>query len=136
MLGDLLTDKNNRITDRALKQPNFNNKKCCVCGFNYLFQDCYYLNLNGINLPPDWKPNELIILQIISTIKGDNKIFYMVKAKFKLLLLKLPNWWIKATTIATTTPPITILMYLVIANAVSNPLCIINAANTVYEEEQ
>ena len=36
-LRDLLTDKDNRITDRVPKWPNFNNKRCCVCGFNYLF---------------------------------------------------------------------------------------------------
>ena len=56
--------------------------------------------------------------------------------KFKLLLLKLPNWWIKATIIATITPLIIIPMHLVAANAVSNPLRTINAANTVYKEEQ
>lgn len=60
----------------------------------------------------------------------------MVKAKFKLLLFKLPDWWIKVITIATTTPLMTILIYLVAANAVSNPLYTINAANTVYKEEQ
>ena len=56
--------------------------------------------------------------------------------KFRLLLLELPNWWIKATTIVTTTLLITILMYLVAINAVSNPLYTINAANAVYKEEQ
>ena len=33
-------------------------------------------------------------------------------------------------------PLITILMYLVAANAVSNPLYTVNAANAVYKEEQ
>ena len=56
--------------------------------------------------------------------------------KFKLLLLELPDWWIKATTITTTMPPIIIPIYLAAANAVSNPLCTVNAANAVYEEEQ
>ena len=56
--------------------------------------------------------------------------------KFRLLLLKLPNWWIKVTTIVTITPPITILIYLAAANAVSNPPRTINIANTIYEEEQ
>ena len=56
--------------------------------------------------------------------------------KFKLLSLELPNWWIKTTTIATTTPLITILIYLVAINAVSNPLHTVNAANAVYKEEQ
>ena len=42
----------------------------------------------------------------------------------------------KVTTIATTTLPITILIYLAAANIVSNPLCTINAANVIYEEEQ
>ena len=36
----------------------------------------------------------------------------------------------------TTTPPITIPIYSVTANAVSNPLYTINAANAVYKEEQ
>ena len=36
----------------------------------------------------------------------------------------------------TTTLLITILIYLIAANAVSNPLYTVNAANTVYEEEQ
>jgi hypothetical protein len=91
MLRDLLTNKDNRTTDRVLKWPNFDNKKCCIYSFNYLFQDCYYFNLNSINLPPDWKLNKLIILQIISTIKRDNKILYMVKVKFRLLSLELPD---------------------------------------------
>ena len=56
--------------------------------------------------------------------------------KFKLLLLKLPNWWIKVTTTAITIPLITILMHLVAINTVSNPLYTVNAANTVYKEEQ
>ena len=56
--------------------------------------------------------------------------------KFRLLSLKLPNWWIKVIIIITTIPPITILMHLVAANAVSNPLYTINAANTVYKKEQ
>ena len=56
--------------------------------------------------------------------------------KFRLLSLKLPDWWIKVTTIATTMPLITILMHSVAANAVSNPLYTVNAANAVYEEEQ
>ena len=56
--------------------------------------------------------------------------------KFKLLSLELPNWWIKTTTIATTTLLITILIYLVAINAVSNPLHTVNAANAVYKEEQ
>ena len=60
----------------------------------------------------------------------------MVKAKFRSLLLELPNQWIKVTIIATTMPPITIPMHLVAANAVSNPLYIVNTANAVYEEEQ
>jgi hypothetical protein len=59
----------------------------------------------------------------------------MVKAKFKSLSLKLPDWWMKVTTTATTTPPITILIYLVAANAVSN-LLYTDAANAVYKEEQ
>jgi hypothetical protein len=135
-LGDLLTDKDNRTMDRAPKRPNFDNKRCYIYGFNHLFQDCYYLNLNSINLPSDWKPNKLTILQIIFTIKGDNKILYIVKVKFRSLSLKLPNWWIKVTTTVTTTPLITILMYLAAANAVSNPLYTVNAANAVYKEEQ
>ena len=135
-LRDLLTDKNNRTIDKAPKRPNFNNKKYCVYGFNHLFQDCYYFNLNGINLPPDWKSNKLIILQIISTIKRDNKILYIVEVKFKLLSLELPDWWIKVITTATTMPPITILMHLVAANAVSNSLYTVNAANAIYKEEQ
>ena len=56
--------------------------------------------------------------------------------KFRLLSLKLPNWWIKATTIATIMPLMTILMHSVAVNAVSNPLYTVNAANTVYKEEQ
>ena len=56
----------------------------------------------------------------------------MVKAKFKSLSLELPDWWIKVTTTATITPPITIL---IAANAVSNPPYT-NTANAVYEEEQ
>ena len=81
-----------------------------------------------------WKLNEFIILWIISTIKGDNRILCIVKIKFKLLSLKLLDWWIKVTIIAITTPPITILMYSVAANVVSNPLYA-DAANAVYEEE-
>ena len=60
----------------------------------------------------------------------------MVEVKFKSLLLKLPDWWMKVTTTATTMPLMTIPMHLVAANAVSNSLCIVNAANAVYEEEQ
>ena len=56
--------------------------------------------------------------------------------KFRLLLLKLPNWWIKATTIATIMLLITIPMHLIAANAVSNLLYTVNTANTVYKEEQ
>ena len=56
--------------------------------------------------------------------------------KFKLLSLKLPNWWIKVTTTATTMPLIIILMHLAAANTVFNPLHTINAANAVYKEEQ
>ena len=56
--------------------------------------------------------------------------------KFKLLLLKLPNWWIKVTTTVTTMALIIILMHLVAANAVSNLLYTINIANAVYKEEQ
>jgi hypothetical protein len=51
ILRDLLTDKDNRITDKAPKRPNFDNKRYYICDFNYLFQDCYYFNLNSINLP-------------------------------------------------------------------------------------
>ena len=133
ILGDLSTDKDNRTMDRAPKRPNFDNKRRCVCGFNHLFQDCYYLNPNGIKLPPSWKPNDLTISRIISTIQGDNKILRMVEAKFKSLSLELPDWWIKVTTTATTTPPITIP---IAANAVSNPPRAVNAANAVYEDEQ
>jgi hypothetical protein len=60
----------------------------------------------------------------------------MVEAKFRLLSLELPDWWIKVTTTATTTPLMTISMHSAAANAVSNPLCTVNAANAVYEEEQ
>ena len=60
----------------------------------------------------------------------------MVKVKFKLLLLKFPNWWIKVTIITTIIPLIIILMHSVAANAVSNPLYTVNAANAVYKEEQ
>jgi hypothetical protein len=60
----------------------------------------------------------------------------MVKVKFKLLLLELPDWWIKVTTIATTMPPMIILMHLAAANVVFNPLYTVNAANAVYKEEQ
>jgi hypothetical protein len=60
----------------------------------------------------------------------------MVKVKFKLLSLKLPDWWIKVIIITTTTPPITILIYSAAANAVSNSLYTVNAANAVYKEEQ
>ena len=56
--------------------------------------------------------------------------------KFKLLSLKLPDWWIKVITTATTMPLIIILMHLVAANTVSNPLHTVNAANAVYKEEQ
>ena len=56
--------------------------------------------------------------------------------KFRLLLLKLPNWWIKVTIIITTTPLIIIPIYSVAINAVSNPLYTVNAVNTVYKEEQ
>ena len=50
-------------------------------------------------------------------------------------MLKLPDWWIKAITTAITMPLIIILIYLVAANAVSNPLHT-NTANAVYKEEQ
>ena len=56
--------------------------------------------------------------------------------KFRLLLLKLPNWWIKVTTIATIMPLMTILIHSVAVNMVSNSLYIVNAANAVYKEEQ
>ena len=56
--------------------------------------------------------------------------------KFKLLLLKLPNWWIKVTTTATTILLMIILIHLAAANAVSNPLYTVNTANAVYKEEQ
>ena len=56
--------------------------------------------------------------------------------KFKLLLLKLPDWWIKATTIAITTLLMIILIYLIAANVVSNPLYTVNAVNAIYKEEQ
>ena len=56
--------------------------------------------------------------------------------KFKLLSLKLPDWWIKVTTIVTIMPLMTIPIHSVTANAVSNPLYTINAANAIYEEEQ
>ena len=56
--------------------------------------------------------------------------------KFKLLSLELPDWWIKVTTTATTTPLMTILMHSVAANTVSNPLHTVNTANAIYEEEQ
>ena len=56
--------------------------------------------------------------------------------KFKLLSLKLSNWWIKVTTIATTMLLMIILIYSAAANTVSNPLCTINAANAIYKEEQ
>ena len=56
--------------------------------------------------------------------------------KFKLLSLELPNWWIKATTIVTIMPLITILMHSVAINAVFNPLYTVNAVNAVYKEEQ
>ena len=42
----------------------------------------------------------------------------------------------KATTIATTMPLMTIPMHLVAINAVSNPLYTVNAVNAIYEEEQ
>ena len=42
----------------------------------------------------------------------------------------------KATTIITTMLLITIPMYSVAANTVSNPLYTVNTANTVYKEEQ
>ena len=60
----------------------------------------------------------------------------MVEAKFRSLSLELPDWWMKATTTATTTPPMTIPMHSAAANAVSNPPRTVNAANAVYEEEQ
>ena len=41
----------------------------------------------------------------------------------------------KVTTIVTTMLLITILMYSVATNAVSNPLYTVNAANAVYKEE-
>ena len=56
--------------------------------------------------------------------------------KFRLLSLKLSNWWIKVTTIATTIILIIIPMHSAAVNIVSNPLRAINAANTVYKEEQ
>ena len=56
--------------------------------------------------------------------------------KFKLLLFKPPDWWIKVTIIATIMPLITIPMHLITANAVSNPLYTINAVNAVYKKEQ
>ena len=56
--------------------------------------------------------------------------------KFRLLSLKLPNWWIKVTIIATTMVLIIIPMHLVAVNVVFNPLRAINAANAVYKEEQ
>ena len=56
--------------------------------------------------------------------------------KFKLLLLKLPNWWIKVTIIAIIIPLMIILIYLVAANMVFNFLYAVNAANAVYKEEQ
>ena len=56
--------------------------------------------------------------------------------KFKLLLLELPNWWIKVTTITTIMPLMTIPIHSAATNTVSNPLYTINAANTIYEEEQ
>ena len=54
--------------------------------------------------------------------------------KFRLLLLELPNWWIKVTTIATIMLLIINLMHLVAANAVFNPLYA-NTANAIYKEE-
>ena len=42
----------------------------------------------------------------------------------------------KVTTTVTTMPLMTILIYLVAANAVSNPPRTVNAVNTVYKEEQ
>ena len=56
--------------------------------------------------------------------------------KFKLLSLKLFNWWIKITTTATIILLITILTHSAAANAVSNPPHTINVANAIYEEEQ
>ena len=50
-------------------------------------------------------------------------------------MLKLPDWWIKVTTIVITTPLITILIHLIAANTVSNFLHT-NTANAVYKEEQ
>ena len=55
--------------------------------------------------------------------------------KFKLLSLKLPDWWIKAITTATIMPLIIILMHSAAANAVSNPLYTVNVVNAIYEEE-
>ena len=74
-----------------------------------------------------------MILQIISTIQGDNKILCIVKIKFKSLSLKLPDWWMKITTIAIITLLITIP---IAANVVFNPLRAVNAANAIYKEEQ
>ena len=42
----------------------------------------------------------------------------------------------KVTTIATTMPPMIILIYLVAVNAVFNLLYTVNIANAVYKEEQ
>ena len=56
--------------------------------------------------------------------------------KFRLLSLELSDWWMKVTTIVTTMPLMIILMHLAAANVVSNSLCTVNAANTVYKEEQ
>ena len=60
----------------------------------------------------------------------------MVEAKFKSLSLKLPDWWMKVTTTATTTPLMTNPMHSAATNAVSNPLYTVNAVNAIYKEEQ